>query len=231
MRLFAAGIAIFCACACAQSNSKPSGHWQGKLQIPEHEMGVVVDLAQNSSGVWIGLISVVNSSSIDVPFDSIAVEGSGVRLKAHLPEVSSFDGVVEGDDFSGTASNAARQAPFKLARSGEAAVKIPPPSTALSSGFEGSWEGAIGVEGKQLRIGLKLGKGAGTAVGAFVAIDQNNLEIPATTVITTGKDLQVEARAVSGKYHGTLGDDGQIAGEWSQGPTRLPLTLKRVDPR
>jgi hypothetical protein len=33
---------------------------------------------------------------------------------------------------------------------------------------------------------------------------------------------------VSGKYSGTLGANGEIAGEWSQGQRTVPLTFKRA---
>jgi hypothetical protein len=41
------------------------------------------------------------------------------------------------------------------------------------------------------------------------------------------KELQLDARSVGGSYRGTLGADGQIAGEWTQGAIRLTLTFKR----
>jgi hypothetical protein len=48
-----------------------------------------------------------------------------------------------------------------------------------------------------------------------------------TSVTIQGRQLQLEARAVSEMYRGTLGG-GEIAREWSQGSERLPLTLKRT---
>ncbi|MBZ5626700.1 MAG: hypothetical protein LAQ69_49680 [Acidobacteriia bacterium] len=68
----------------------------------------------------------------------------------------------------------------------------------------------------------------GTATATLIAVDQGNLEIPVSTVTIKDKQLQLEARAVSGTYRGTLGESGDIAGEWSQGPTRVPLTFKRA---
>jgi hypothetical protein len=43
-----------------------------------------------------------------------------------------------------------------------------------------------------------------------------------------GNLLQFESRAVSGTYQGTLAANGEINGEWSQGPGKLPLNLKRA---
>jgi hypothetical protein len=54
------------------------------------------------------------------------------------------------------------------------------------------------------------------------------MEIPISTVTVTGKQLHFESRAVSGSYDGTLGAGGEVIGEWVQGPSRLPLILKRA---
>ena len=61
----------------------------------------------------------------------------------------------------------------------------------------------------------------------FVAVDQGNLEIPVATVTIQDKQLRLDSPAISGSYRGTLGGNGEIDGEWSQGPTHHPLTFKR----
>ncbi|MBZ5626697.1 MAG: hypothetical protein LAQ69_49665 [Acidobacteriia bacterium] len=228
--LLGAGLALWGAVGLAQTASKPAGHWQGKIQIPDHELGIAVDLAQSPKGAWIGSMSVTGSTSIDVPLAGIAIEGTAVRFAASLPQRASFDGHLsaDGSSLSGTASSAAGEAPFQLTRNGEANVSVPPPSSALSKEFEGAWEGTIDADGKVRRVALKLSPAAGgTAMAILIAVDQGNLEIPVSTVTIKDKQLQLEARAVSGTYRGTLGESGDIAGEWSQGPTRVPLTFKR----
>jgi hypothetical protein len=78
---------------------------------------------------------------------------------------------------------------------------------------------------------LKLAPAAdGTASATLIAVDQGNVEIPVTTVTIKDKQLQLEVRTVSGTYSGALGGNGEISGEWSQGPGRFPLTFKRVAP-
>jgi hypothetical protein len=235
--LLGAGLVVLTAVGVAQTESKATGHWQGKIQIPNQELGITVDLARSPKGVWIGSMSVSGSTAVDVPLDSITVEDTAVRFRASLPEHASFDGHLSADasSLSGTASNAAGEAPFQLTRTGEANVKVPPPSSALSKEFEGTWEGTIDVGGKVRRIGLKLSPAAdGTATATLITevelrgVEQGNQEIPVTTVTLKDKELQLEARAVSGTYRGTLGAGGEIAGEWSQGPNHLPLTLKHV---
>ena len=74
---------------------------------------------------------------------------------------------------------------------------------------------------------MKLSADAGGAAMATL-IGQGNLEIPVTTVTIQGNELRLEARAVSGTYQGTLRGSGEIAGEWTQGADRFPVTFKRT---
>src|SRR5258708_9890060 len=114
----------------AQTASHPAGHWQGKIQIPEHEMGVTVDLDRSANGVWIGSMSVLGSSSIDVPLTNITVEDPVVRFTASLPEKASFEGRLwaEGSGLSGTATKAAGRAPFQLTRQRQGEVERTAPN-------------------------------------------------------------------------------------------------------
>lgn len=232
--LLVSGLSLLGGVGVAQTATpapRAAGHWEGKVAIPERELGISVDLAQNAKGTWIGSMSVTGTSAVDVPLNTVAVSDTGVRFTADLPDNASFDGQFssDGSSVSGTAANFRGEAPFSLMRNGDARVKVPPPSTALSKDFEGAWEGTLNVGEKVLRLGLKLAPvTGGTATGTLVSIDQGNKEIPVTTVTIKEKELQLDSRAISGTYHGTLGANLEIAGEWTQGPKSLPLTFKRV---
>ena len=207
-----------------------SGHWEGKILAPNREIPITVELAKIASGVWIGSMSVLQSTSIDVPLGALAVDGKAVHFTANLPGLATFDGSLspKADSLSGTAANAGGGAPFTLARVGEASVKLPPPSSALPKEFEGMWEGALEAGGRTMRLGVRLAPGAkGLATGAFILLEEGNQEIPITTVTVKGKELALESRPISGTYRGTLGASGEITGEWAQGPGRFPLALKR----
>jgi hypothetical protein len=222
--------ALWCAAALAQPAPTAAGRWQGKIQLPNHDLEITVDLDRNPKGAWIGSISVTGSTSIDVPLSAVTVQDSAVSFTAPLPGPASFKASLSGDGktLSGTASNPNGEAPFELARSGEAKVKVPPPSSPLPKEFEGTWEGALQTNGQTLRIRMKMSAAAdGTATAVLIALDQGNLEIPASTVTIAGKEIRIEVRAMSGAYHGTLAG-AEIAGEWSQGPATLQLTFKRA---
>ena len=202
----------------------------GKIQIP-----ITVELQRRSrqgpKGEWIGSLSIAGTATTDVPLIKITVSGASVEIAANLPGETLFAGTVSADagSITGQASNAEGGVPFQPARAGAASVKVPPPNSVLPKDLEGTWEGSIASEGKVRRIALKLASAPdGTAKATLISVDKGNLEIPVTTVMLKGKELELQARAVGGTYRGTLGASGEIVGEWIEPASRLPLTFKKA---
>ena len=165
-----------------------------------------------------------------MPLTDISVKDATVRFTASLPATTSFEGTLSADanSLTGKVSNAEGGVPFELARSGEANVKLPPASSALSKDFEGTWDGSAAADGNTRRIVLRMTPAPdGTARAVLISVDKGNTEIPVTTVTLKGHQLELEARAVGGAYRGTLGANGEIAGEWMEKTVRVPLTFKR----
>jgi hypothetical protein len=207
-----------------------AGHWEGKIEIPDHPMPMTVDLAKDANGAWIGTMTVVGTTSVDVPLSGVTVDDSTVRFAARLPEEASFEGHVTGGNFTGTATNPQGSAPMQLSRNGEAKVNLPPPSSPLAKPFAGDWQGTIETQAGQLHLVLKLAAAAdGTAIATLVSVDQKNAQIPIQAVTIHDHALQLESRSLSSRYSGTLGANGEIVGAWSQGPKSVPLNFKRVE--
>ena len=231
--LAAAALALWGMAAAAQSVPSAVGHWEGKVQYGDPPLPVTVDLARNATGTWIGTFGVPGTTTADVPLENIMIDKLGVRFTLALPDKPSFEGTLadDGNALSGTAANSQGSARFDLVRKGEPHVNVPPPSSAIPEEFLGRWEGTLEVSGQPRRVGLRLVRAAdSTAAGTLVSIDQGNQEFPVTTTTIAGKDIQLQVRALSGSYKGTLGAGGEIAGEWSQGGQRIVLTFKRVVP-
>ena len=66
------GLLVLSAAGPAQTQS-PAGHWEGNIQMPNRDLSITVDLAKGKTGKWIGSMSVLGSSSIDVPLENITV--------------------------------------------------------------------------------------------------------------------------------------------------------------
>ena len=223
--------AAFAQPAATKVETGVAGHWEGKIDIPEHPMPMTLDLAKDAKGSWVGTMSVVGSTSVDVPLTGIAVDNSTVRFAAKLPEKADFECHVSDGNMSGSATSPQGSAPMQLTRNGEAKVNLPPPSTPLSKEFAGDWVATVERDGKSRRIGLKLAASSdGLANATLISIDRGNLEIPVQSVQIKSKELTLESRSVSGKFTGTLNPNGEIGGQWFEGQNATPLTFKRVVP-
>src|SRR5215469_15351692 len=170
-----------------------SGHWVGKLQMQNVELGMAVDLARDAQGKWIGSMNLEGASAIDVPLRALQVAGTTVQFRADLPDSAVFEGsLAENDDrLSGKASNASGSVPFQLTRLGTAKVSVPPPSSLLPKEFAGVWEAVIGTDGEAHRIRLKLSPAVdGLATAVLTSPDQGNTEIPVTSVTIEGQQCR-----------------------------------------
>jgi hypothetical protein len=207
-----------------------AGHWQGKIKMGENkDLPVTVDLARDAQGAWIGSMSIPGSTTVDVPV-TVNVNDTTVRFAADLPQRAAFEGKLsaDGGTISGTAKNADGETTFQLTRAGEANVKLAAASTAIPKEFEGEWEGVVDSGGRVRKVGLKLATAADGIGSAVLIAGEQRMEIPVTTVAVKGKELTLEVRAISGLYRGTLGENAEIAGEWSEGGNRMAVTFKRV---
>lgn len=229
--LFSAALVVFGATAAAQTAPKAAGHWEGQLHMGAQEVPIAIDLSKNATGAWIGTFSVPGSGQTDLPLANITADDAGVHFTLSVQEVATFEGKLSADakTISGTASNSQGSVGFDLTRGGEAKVNLPAPSSALPKEFEGRWEGIVDVGGTKLRLAIKLSTGAdGKAAASLISIDQGGQEFPATSVTVDGKKITVEVRPVGGAYNGVLGANGEMTGEWSQGPMKVALLLKKA---
>jgi hypothetical protein len=215
--------------ALAQPVASASGHWEGSIQVPGQELKVEIDLAQTAAK-WEGAIAIPAQSMKGFPLSEITVQGESVSfvLKG-IPGQPQFTGTVskDGKALSGDFTQGGGNFPFALTRTGDAKFEPAPKSTPVTKDLEGSWEGALSVDGATLRLVLKLANQAAVgATGTLVSLDQGNAEIPLGAVVQTGTKLKVHVPAVLGMYEGEL-KDGQLTGTWTQGPRSMPLTLTR----
>jgi uncharacterized protein (TIGR03435 family) len=94
-----------------------------------------------------------------------------------------------------------------------------------------TWQGTLHA-GSDLRTVVKITKGDGGGYKAvFYSIDQGGAPMPVTSITQQGPTVKMSLTAIGGTYEGKLSADGKtIAGNWTQGPNPLPLTLTRATP-
>jgi len=222
--------AVAACLLCLPAGWAQSGHWEGAIQAPGQEIGINVDLAQSSGGEWKGTIDIPPQHLKGFPLSGVAVKGNSVMFAMNgVPGEPKFDGKVsaDGKTISGAFTQGEADQTFSLKRTGEAVIETPAKSTAVSKEMEGAWEGALDVNGNQLRLKLKMANQQdGSAGGTIISVDQNGAEIPITTITQKGSNLKLELKSINGAYDGDL-TEAALVGHWAQNGATFPLTFKR----
>ena len=101
-------------------------------------------------------------------------------------------------------------------------------SVARAQDVTGNWQGVLQA-GKDLRIVIRISKDdAGGLRAVMYSIDQGAQGLPGA-ITFQGSMVKMSIPGIGGAFEGTLNsDNNSIAGTWSQGPGKLPLTLTRA---
>lgn len=231
VRLALIGLLAVGGCAVsAQSTSGPAGagHWEGTISVQGKDLRLDVDLVATGDK-WEGAAAFPDMNAKGLVLAPITVQGEAVSFSVKgAPGDPTFKGTLSKDSktLAGDFTQGPVSGTFTLAWKGEAKLEAPPKNAALGKELEGSWEGALDVNGTILRLTLKLANEAGGATGTLISIDQGGAEIPLSVIEQTGAHLKFTVPGVGGTYEGDL-KDGQLAGTWTQGPGTLPLAFKR----
>jgi len=205
----------------------PSGHWVGSIEAGPG-LSVEVDLGRQGD-LWRGTISIPAQGTKGLPLSDLVVKNPSVEFAIKgAPGDPRFKGELsqDGKTIAGTFSQGGGNVPLNLAWKGDAQFEAVQKNAAVSKTLVGAWEGTLDIQGKSLRMVLTLANGPDGATGKLVSLDQNNFEIPVTTIAEEGSRLKFTVSVVSGAFDGENKGD-EIAGTWTQGPLSLPLTLKR----
>jgi hypothetical protein len=217
------------AAQAAQSAPSAAGRWEGRLDVPNQPLEVIVDLVQKGAG-WEGVITIPAQNLKAFPLSGVTVTGDAVSFAMTAPGSPQFTGKIDatGKTLAGDFTQGGGTLKFSLARTGDAKIEPPPPSTPIGKAHEGTWEGALEGGGRTLRLVLKLSTGAdGLGQGTLVSVDQGNTEIKIQTVSLVIDRLRLLLPAIAGSWEGQLNGD-QLEGSWTQGPGSRPLTFKRA---
>jgi hypothetical protein len=213
----------------AQTTAGASGHWRGSIEIPNQDLAIEVDLAQNAKGEWVGSIGIPPQGLKGFPLSGIVVQGNSVTFGMKgAPGEPTFDGKLSADGkaISGGFTQGGSALTFSLKRTGDAIVETPPKSTAIAKEMAGLWEGALESNGNTLRLKVNLSNQPdGTATGNLISVDQG-LDMPITTITQKGSNLKFELKPIGGSYDGDL-TNGALVGHWMQRGATTPLTFKR----
>ena len=211
-----------------------SGRWEGAVQIPGREVRLIIDLAQDDRGRWIGSailpgFGVKGAALKDVVVGDMSV---GFAITGALG-VPTLEGLLAADGtLSGDFRQAGNIARFLLRRVGPPQVEPPRTSTRVRTEFEGSWQGETALMGNPIHARLALANQPGGAASAefmIVGRREHNLEVDVVT--QEGDLLIVEAHEAGATfiYEGSLHvGANEVRGALQQGPLEAPLILRRA---
>ncbi len=232
MRLLFA-VLVMAACSC-RAEELQAGRWEGSVRIPERELTLIVDLAQQSHGNWSGsfiipglgikgaqLVDIVVRDS-KVSFASKSVSGRG--LDASFKATLEGNGTLTGDFVQGGNS-----APFTLKKTGPPQVEPVSRSTLIAPAFEGEWKGRYELLGYPREVTIKLtNHPKAGATAAFLIIGKRTNDLPVDLIEQEGNLITIESHATGIDYEGRLNQQtNEINGTLVQGPIELPLVLHR----
>ena len=229
-------IFIFSSALLCQGQEAATGRWEGSVKIPERELKLIVDLAQESGG-WIGSIIIPGLDVKGATLTDIAMSGSDVTfsIKSALGAGSVGQAKFEAhltanDTLSGDFVQAGNTAPFALRRAGPAQVELPPRSTAVDKEFEGEWKGEYELFGYPRHVTIKLvNHNAEGATAEFVVVGKKTNNLPVDLVTQEGDLLSIDSHETGINYEGRFDQKaGEIKGTFTQGPIELPLVLRRA---
>jgi uncharacterized protein len=205
------------------------GDWQGTLNVtPQISLRIMLKLSEGKdaalSGTW---------GSPDEGLEGLSL--ASVSLKDGLLTFTTKHGVTYKGKPNGALTEIAgewtqRGRDFPLTfRRYDPSKFVPPP---IPKELEGFWEGKLKLNaGIELRLVLRVEKEKEGKLKALLASpDQGANNIPISSIDLRGDVLTFESKVVGAKYSGKKTKDSTgFEGQFTQGPLKLPLVLKKTD--
>jgi hypothetical protein len=216
----------------AQSTVDPTGHWEGTVQIQDAMVAIEIDLTKNATGELAGTFGQPAQQVKGLPLSSVVVDGRGVTiLFKGGQQPTTFQAIVsdDGKSMKGDAAQGGYSIPFTLTRTGDARIAALPKNGPITKALEGTWNGALDINGAQMRLIVKMANQPdGTAAGTAVSPDGSGVEIP-IGITQKGANVTLDVISVGASFVGVLNDSGtEMTGTWTQASNTLPLTLRHA---
>src|SRR5262245_56022152 len=225
LRLMA--ILILAAALPCRAEEIISGRWEGTAQIPDEELTLVIDLAQEN-GAWVGSIIIpglglkgtsLTDIKVQPPDVNFAVKGAlGIQLKLTLDANNKMTGNFE---------QAGNRAPATLQKTGPPQVEYPPRSTPVAKELEGEWKGDYEMFGYTRHVSIKFTNHLDGATADFVIVGRKHNVFPVDLVTQEGDLVTVDSHEIGFSFEGRL-RNGKLTGTIQQGAIETPLDLVRA---
>jgi hypothetical protein len=197
--------------------------------VPSGDVPIVLDIVRKPDGTVAGTFTQRDDGVSGLPLAQLRVNGDSIAFKVSAASSGSFTGTIAGASISGTYALPFGDVPFALTRTGDPKFETAPVSRPVSKSLEGSWRGALVLDGTPLRLVLTLENHAnGTATATVTTTDGGNTDIPAA-VAQNGATVTVTVPATGAVFTAELNAAGtELAGTYSERGDSRPLTFSRI---
>jgi hypothetical protein len=206
-----------------------SGRWEGTAKIPEDELTVVVDLAQEN-GAWVGSITIPGLGVKGIPLTDIRMEPPDVNfaVKGPLGIRMNLRLLAPPDHkLAGNFEQAGNRATTTLQKTGPPQVEYAPRSTPVAKELEGEWKGDYEMLGYTRHVSIKFANHPDGATADFVIVGRKHNVLPVDLVAQEGDLVTVDSHEMGFSFEGRL-RNGKLTGAIRQAATETPLVLERV---
>ena len=219
--------AVFAVALPCFADEVPSGRWEGTAQIPDDQLDLIVDLAQEN-GAWVGSIIIPGLDVKGAPLTEIAVKPPDVSFAVKGPLGIQLKLQLDADNkLTGNFEQAGNRAATTLRKTGPPQVERPTRNTPVAKGLEGEWKGDYEMLGYTRHVSLKFkNRAADGAAVEFVIIGRRHNNLPVDLVTQEGDLVTIDSHDIGFSFEGRL-RDGKLTGAIRQGAIETPLVLER----
>ena len=227
----------------ADAQAQIAGDWQGTANVEGTDYHIIVHITAAKDGTLgatldspeLGVTGVATSGVTykDSKFSMNVDAYHGVFTGTLSSDGTKITGVFEGDhetplEFTRVTATAAAPTAAAPTAAAAAPTQAEAPKPAMPSDIDGAWAGTLDVNGRTLRILLKVMNTADGLTAQLQSPDQNPMWAKASTVTRENGTLSASFASFGVELSGKIAADlGSIDGTFSQGGGNMPLVLKR----
>ena len=220
-------ILIVAAALPCRAEDAISGRWEGTARVPDDEITVVVELAQEN-GAWVGSIIIPGLGLKGVPLTDVRVQPPEVNFAVKGPLGIQLKLRLDADKkMAGNLEQAGNRAPATLQKMGPPQVEYPARSTPVAKELEGEWKGDYEMLGYTRHVSINFANHSDGATADFVVIGRKHNVLPVDLVTQEGDLVTVDSHEMGFSFEGRL-RNGKLKGVIRQAAIETPLVLERA---
>ena len=229
-----AALLVFLSLTAVAAAAPPEGRWTGNARLPNRDLPLVVDLAQDKSGAWNGSLTIPGQNIKGAELSHVALEGRDIAFDAASvlsPPTGgagvAFKARIEGAAIVGEMRQAGNVAPFRLERTGPAQVDVAARSTPVAGSTQGRWVGQFELGGYPRDVTLDIAnEGSAKPRVEFIVVGKQTTRLPIDFVAEEEGILRIESRPYGTTLEARVAGD-RIEGTLEVGATEIPILLRR----